>query len=151
MEYRIIKKPGFRVVGMQILTSTKDEKNFKDCPKIWTKFMPRENEIKNIKPGVCYGLCIMTNDQDFRYIVGVESDGEIPKGMVEIKVPEKEYIMTTHKGHVSKINQTWNLLMLEMLPDSGKSADMESPSFEYYDFRYKEDETNETDIYLPLS
>lgn len=112
--------------------------------------MPREKEIKNLSPGICYGLCIMTNKQDFRYIAGVESDGPIPKNMIEIEVPESKYIKTTHKGHTSKINQTWDLLMLEMLPDSEKSADMNGVSFELYDERYTEDEKNETDIYLPL-
>lgn len=150
MKYEILKKPKFRVVGMEVLTTTKNGKNHKDCPDIWKKFMPREKEVKNITPGICYGLCIMTNEEDFRYIAGVESDGKVHKNMVEVEIPNSEYIITTHKGIISKINQTWNLLMLEMLPDSGKSADMEGISFELYDDRYTEDEKNETDIYLPL-
>jgi predicted transcriptional regulator YdeE len=80
----------------------------------------------------------------------MESDGKVPEGMMEIEVPESEYIMTTHKGHVSQIGKTWNILMMEMLPDSDRSGDMEGISFEYYDSRYKEDDTNETDIYMPL-
>ncbi|MBT3721632.1 AraC family transcriptional regulator [archaeon] len=150
MEYQIVKKPKFRVVGMEINTTMIDGKHAKDCPMVWEKFMPREKEIKNLNPGICYGLCIMKNENEFRYIAAVESDGEIPKGMIELEIPESEYIKTTHKGHISKVGQTWNLLMLELLPTSGKIGDMNGISFEYYDARYKNDETNETDIYLPV-
>ena len=150
MDYEIIKKPTFRVVGMQVQTTMKDGKHAKDCPMIWTKFMPRVKEIKNLQPRVCYGLCIMTSELDFNYIAGVESNDQIPDEMIETKIPESEYIKTTHKGQVSTIGKTWELLMSKMLPESGRKGDMMGVSFEYYGEKYKDDETNETDIYFPL-
>ncbi len=150
MEHKIVHKPRFRVVGMEVVTSMTDEKNKKDCPDIWTKFMPRINELTNKNPGVCYGLCIMLNETDFRYIAAVETDDEIPEGMIELEIPDSDYVMITHKGHVSKMCSTWDALYKEVLPKSGREEIKEGISFEYYDHRYKDDETNETDLYIPV-
>lgn len=147
---KFVKKPKFRVVGMEVETSTKNGKNFKDCPAVWMKFMPRINEIKNNSSGVCYALCVMTNETDFRYIVGVDSIDKVPNEMMEIDVPESDYLVVTHKGPVSKIGKTWDKAYKKVLPESGREENKEGICFEYYDHRYKEDETNETDIYIPV-
>ncbi|MBN2368424.1 AraC family transcriptional regulator [Candidatus Woesearchaeota archaeon] len=150
MEPKIVEKQGFDIVGMEVHTTMKNGKQAEDCPKVWIDFMKRINDVSNKTPGVCYGVCVMTNKVDFDYIACVESDDKPPEGMVKKAIPKSKYAVFTHKGHVSNIGKTWDYAYKEWLPRSNFKYNNEGLDFEYYDDRYTDDEKNENDIYIPI-
>ncbi|MBN2422872.1 GyrI-like domain-containing protein [Candidatus Woesearchaeota archaeon] len=150
MQPKFIEKPEFKVVGLECRTTMKNGKHKQDCPKVWMDFMKRIKELPNKHDGVCYGVCIMENENDFRYIACVESDADAPQGMVSEIIHASKYAVFTHKGKVGAIEKTWDYAYTKWLPKSGETINNDGICFELYDGRYKEDDSNETDIYVPI-
>lgn len=80
--------------------------------------------------GVCYNF---DSDGAFDYLCGVEINGrgELPAGLVTLRLAAQRYAMFAHSGHVvtirSVIDAAWN----RWLPSSGEKA-MEAPFLEVY-------------------
>ena len=139
MEYKILEKPGFRVVGVSVNTTVQNAP--KDCPVIWEEFMKRYKEIKNYVGGMKnYGVCFEKSKEkcEFQYIACCEvSEFEnIPENMVMAEVEKSKYAVFTHKGKLEKLGETYGGIM-EIFKEKGLK---QKPFwFEFYDHRWKGD------------
>ncbi|MBN1503155.1 AraC family transcriptional regulator [Candidatus Woesearchaeota archaeon] len=155
MQPKFVEKEDIKIVGMVCNTTMKNEKHKQDCQELWREFMPKMIQIKNkVNKDVAYGICIedKKDPDDFIYVAGVEVESfkDIPKGMIIKTIPASKYAIFTHKGIVDQIGKSWNYIFSEWLPKSGIELNKNGLYFEYYDRRYREGASSETDIYIPI-
>lgn len=160
MEYKIVIKEDFKVIGMEGKTSCEDAKV--KIPEIWKAFMPRSEEIKNrVNDKVFYGVCeydpAMKDNcnccGEFTELVCVEANSldVIPEGMVGRVIPAAKYAVFTHKGPLANLPETYNYIYGPWKKDSDYEM-AEADVFEYYDERFCccHEENSEFDIYIPI-
>nr|WP_216855474.1 GyrI-like domain-containing protein [Paenibacillus alba] len=140
------------LVGMSILGVNSDE-----VGKLWRSFRQRLFEIER-KPDtedIFYAVIELTGRQwEVTYIACVEVAGEesvVPLGMVAKLLPVVTYAIFTHKGTLSRLNDTFQYIYETWLPQSG-SVRTNYPEFVRYDHRYlgPMNEDSVLDIYIPV-
>jgi len=157
MEHKIIEKDEFRVIGIPVVVTMNDPGYKEKIKDIWTKFIPRLEEIKNRLGSDFYGTCNMSkgipkDDCSFETIAGVKvaADFEVPEGMKSQVVPKAKYFVVTHKGRADQVGDTWQAVMDEM-KKLNMIEDTDKIFFELYDERFKEDsDESEIDLYSPI-
>ena len=155
MEPKIISRDEFNVVGMEIITTLKENQQQQTIPQLWGRFIPRCKEIKDgNNPHVAYGLCFGTEpDKEFSYVAGVEvsSLDDVPEGMVSRTIPASKYAVFTHKGPFKNLGETYTYIYGTWIPKSGHQL-YQPFDFEYYDERstYPDGPNTEVDIYIPI-
>lgn len=155
MEVKIIEKEAMKVIGMDVVTTQKNNK----IPQLWDNFNKRFHEIENIAvKNACLGVCPyvemqdFNEDSEFRYIAGaiVKDFSKVPDGMVTYDMPAQKYAVVTHKGTLDKLQETYQYIYAEWL----KNSEFEfcpSAEFEWYDERFKfGSEDSELDLYIPI-
>lgn len=145
---KIVELPELDVIGFEIDTSVQECQ--KVLPSLWQKFMSKVSEVKHVvNPGVHWGVCLAGKDCNFRYIAGVEvSEDAIPDGMVLEKVKASKYAVWTHKGLLSDVGKTYEMIM-GAIPKAGLKQ--KTVWLERYDERFKCDsEDSEFDIYVSV-
>ena len=150
------KRGKFTIVG---ISGHFSKETTSEIPKLWCGFIGRLKEINGAIPKVSYGYCDQTEEvpegKEFRYMAAVEvKDNEtVPKGMVAVEIPAKEYAVFTHKGPIDEIGKTYDYIYGTWLPESDFEADG-CHDFEYYDERFNDqnpmDKDSEVDIYVPV-
>ena len=122
--------------------SVDSEKNniAEKLPPLWNAFLQRMGEIKNVVPGMCYGVVRQTPEQadqlEYYAAVEVTTPGTVPENMAGIELPAATYAKFTHKGNVKNINNTVNYIYSSWLLQSGMrhtyGADLEFYGAEYH-------------------
>ncbi|XEC96675.1 GyrI-like domain-containing protein [Paenibacillus tarimensis] len=85
------------------------------------------------------------------YLAGVETGilSEVPEGMSSYTIPEGKYAAVTHRGPLSKINETFEGLINWLGTNNYEQFDV--ICFEVYDNRYKgEDSESEFDMFIQI-
>jgi AraC family transcriptional regulator len=137
MEPKIVKKDGFRVVGMRYVGRNETG----EISRMWDEFVPRIPEVRHPGPAKneAYGLCCTPKDAApgvIEYIAGIPvvSLADIPAGMVGREVPAQTYAVFAARG-LSQIHPTYAHILNEWLPRSSYEAG-DGPDFEHYDERF---------------
>lgn len=144
----LVTLPAFRVIGFS--WSPQDEGSI---PDMWDRFLKREHEIADAKPGSSYGLCQTLPEGQWRYLAALEvrADAPIPPGMTELLVPEQRYARFEHRGPVSGIADTHRSILSSWLPAAGLRA-AEGIEFEYMDQRFivPDHPDSVTELFVPV-
>lgn len=91
MNYKIVDKASFMVVGKQRRITMVDGENFKQIPKFWSDCM-KDGSYQQIssnagKLGIL-GICKDFGKDEFNYMIGVEKiKDNLPKGYVSSTIP----------------------------------------------------------------
>lgn len=165
LEYRIVKKPEFKVIGYELRTSNRGGQNYRDIPAFWQTYLTKRlyelipNRVcteSGIELGICTDHDIETGE--FSYIIGMEATGfeGVLEGMVCRTLPVAEYaVFTTPKvapgQFSSSIQNTWKAVFCEWFPHSGYQH-AGTADFELYDERCRGDinELVQLTIYIPI-
>ncbi|MDR1628792.1 MAG: AraC family transcriptional regulator [Oscillospiraceae bacterium] len=158
MKPTFVYRNSFKIVGIEVFTGDGGDV----IKKAWKEMLDRYTQVSEVvMPERLYGYedyaRNLDNPRVFHYTAGIEVSDfcNIPKGMVQISVPESEYAVFTVKGNNSngEIGKTFRYIYDIWFPHS----EYEYPDgmffdFEYYDERWNsEDATNsEVDIYIPV-
>ncbi|MGY8625516.1 MerR family transcriptional regulator [Chromobacterium violaceum] len=144
----IVALPAFRVVGLA--WSPQDEG---DIPAMWQRFLEREHEIADARPGSSYGLCQPLPDGGWRYLAALQTapDAPVPDGMAAVDVPAQRYARFRHVGPVSGLPATFQAIHGSWLPAAGLAA-VEGIEFEYMDARFLAPDHPDslTELYIPI-
>ncbi|ACT58680.1 GyrI-like domain-containing protein [Hirschia baltica] len=159
-EYKIPKtryefREGFSVAGLRKQFDV-DEK-IDGIPALWKAFGPQIAEVANAVTDACYGVIGASNpDGDVDYLAGIKvtSFDGLDKDFDRMVIPDQNYLVVTHEGDVSNIQQTWDWIFVEF----PKSLGLEiievfamTPEFEVYDARYNpQTREGEIDIWVPV-
>ena len=132
MEPKIVSLPAFTVVGMRYYGKNQNQ----EISEMWGKANQRFGELKHICEDAAYGVCFTnpnTPSGEFEYVAAlkVDSEKDIPEGMVLRHVPAAKYAVFTHIGALDKLKDTYNYIYQTWVPQSGVQLDG-SFDFEYY-------------------
>lgn len=164
MEYRIITKPAFKVVGYEIRTSTNNGENLQQIPAFWQQYLKNgwsksiPNRIHPDSPvelGICHSFDM--DSGTFTYLIGMEAEHfeGVPDGLVCREFMSAEYAVFTtpkvpHDQFSPSIQSTWKSIFAEWFPHSGYEH-AGTPEFELYDERCHPDKPDaQMDIYIPI-
>jgi AraC family transcriptional regulator len=91
----------------------------RDIPALWQRFAPYIGRIPGQVGHVAYGVCFPLAD-GFDYLAGVEvlSATELPEAFNTVTMPVQRYAVFSHRGHISKLQDTCNAIEREWLPRS---------------------------------
>jgi AraC family transcriptional regulator len=153
MEPKFKKLDDMIVVGLQTLNTC----HYNVIPRLWQRFLKRENEIKhiaveNVGIGVSFDIEKEEKGSEFFHLVGhlVSSTEDIPEGMTYRKIRAHDYAVFTHRGPLSTLGKTYDFIYGEWLPKSEYDYD-DSNEIEWYDERFDPlSEVSEFDIYVPI-
>lgn len=152
LQYKIVKREAFRVVGISAPLEQELEQNFQTVPALWARaaqegIVPRlagmmDTEIKGIMGlSVCYG-------EGWRYFIAVPSGQPLPEGWEETIVPAGTWAVFSGTGAMpTAIQDLERRAVTEWLPSSGyEYADL--PDVELYLAPDPEDAVFE--VWLPI-
>lgn len=163
MNYQIVTKPAFDVIGYFINTTNNEGENNREIPAFWKRYMEEEKGKTLYDQAAStaeYGICGPSNldTGEFQYIIGVEAkpDAVVPEGAGRFHYEEQTYaVFTTPRVPLEQftdsIQATWGVIFSEWFPHSGYEHSG-AADFEYYDERCWSDrnELVEMDIYIPV-
>lgn len=151
MNYQIVTRQAFQVVGKQFYTDIDDNVNRNSIPDFWTE-CHRDGTVKTLSAlsederilGLCYSN--MAKDaKTFVYSIAAKYDGKapVPEGFSLWEVPAHTWIAFQAKGAMpGGIQETWHTIYTEFFPASPyrpvcdvdievyPAGDMDSPSYE---------------------
>lgn len=140
MDYRIVEKEAFQVVGKAKKISTKDGANFKQVPEFWQKSM-QEKTFDTLAPynktnnylGIC--LDMEMDKEQFVYMIAVESDRVVQSNeLVTRTIPASTWAVFTSNGPLpTAIQKVIKRVWEEWFPATG----------------YEHAGTAEIEVYLP--
>lgn len=128
MNYRIIEKPAFKVLGKTEIHSIDESQNKNTIPDFWDKVHRTgiiETLLKNASDktyifGICYGNT-HTNKMTFDYSIAVECDGNItvPEGYTVNEIPARTWVIAECTGAMPEaIQKLWHEICTEFFPAS---------------------------------
>ncbi|MDE1361757.1 Regulatory protein SoxS [Bacillus paralicheniformis] len=138
MNYKIVEKEPFQVIGKALEVTVKDDQNKKDIPAFWNE-LNHNGFTDSLKPDIgplgFLGVCMDFNDQadTFHYVIGVEkTSADTPAGCVEKPIPAATWAVFEAVGPVnSAVQATWERIFSEWFPATGYEL-ANAPQFESY-------------------
>ena len=124
MNYRIEKKPPFRVVGVRKAVSNDAEEGFEAVPVFWQQSAPQIPMLASMIDGDPKGLlgvstCNEVENEQNYYYIAVASGAAVPEGMHELTVPAETWAIFPGKGSAGDIQVLQQRIVSEWLPTSG--------------------------------
>jgi AraC family transcriptional regulator len=148
-----IKKGIMTIVGMQYRGRNEN----KEIPKLWSRFVPRVTEIKNVLNGsISYGYETYTEDSkesgEFTYIAGIEVACRdiVPQGMVTIEIPANQYAVFPISAIIEDVPQTIKRIYSKLLFEL-KLEPCDTYDFELFDETFTpNDYASKYYLYIPI-
>jgi AraC family transcriptional regulator len=140
MDYRIVEREAFQVVGKARIISTKDGINLQQIPQFWEESMKEKTEEKLLpynKTNTTLGICLdMEMEQEqLLYMIAVESDKvSETKELITKTIPASTWAVFLSVGPMpTAIQKVWERIWQEWFPATG----------------YEHAGTAELEVYLP--
>ena len=135
MEYQIVRKDAFRIVGFRTPLTMDVEESFQAVPRFWGEVGPRIGELIPLMspemPGVL-GVSTCHHEAENSYYIAVASDAPLPEGLCEWTVPAATWAVFTGQGQAPiAIQELQKRIVSEWLPDSGYEW-AQAPDVEVY-------------------
>jgi AraC family transcriptional regulator len=156
MDYRIVQKEAFTVVGKSILTSTKEGENYTEIPKFW-RDSHTDGTVGKIAAlgktedmlGLCYDM--QQNGEIFKYAIAVENDAAAShSGFESIAIPAATWAVFTSIGPMpGAIQEVWNRIYQEWFPATGYEQ-AQAPDFELYPPGDTMSEDYRCEVWIPI-
>ena len=129
MEYKIVTKPAFTVVGLRYRGKNEHD----EIKQMWGQFGPRIQEIQHRNPdpatyGVMYGYDEATGEFDYVAALHVDSASDLPERMVSIEISEAQYAVFTCT--LPTLGPTYQAIHQWL--EQSEYAHAGTPEFEYY-------------------
>ncbi len=159
MDPKIVQQGGFTVVGISARTNNAKEMTADGViGKMWGRLM-QEGLLAKIPnkadPDIVAVYTDYASDHngDYTYLLGarVNSDADVPAGMVVKRVPAGKFaVFTSEKGSAPKVvPQLW--MKINSLPENAVGADREyRTDFEIYDQRAMDPQNLQMDVYIGI-
>ena len=135
MEYQIVRKDAFRIVGFRTPLTMDVEESFQAVPRFWGEVGPRIGELIPLMspemPGVL-GVSTCHHEAENSYYIAVASNAPVPEGLSEWTVPASTWAVFTGQGQAPMaIQELQKRIVSEWLPDSGYEW-AQAPDVEVY-------------------
>ena len=136
MNYKIVDKESFKVIGKQTRITMADGENFEQVPKFWYDCMNDGSyELISSKAGKLgvLGICKDFGKDEFNYMIGVEKSKDILlEGYVSSTIPAATWAIFESVGALPEaIQDLTRRIFTEWLPSAGYQHDC-APELEVY-------------------
>ena len=159
MNYKIVEKPAFKVVGKSVRVPTKDGQNFVLIPKFWDESVkdgtvaqlaamsPQAAVIKDAILGIC--MDFTETMDEFSYMIAVNGN-ETPGGMVERSIPAATWAVFESKGPMpDAIQNVWTYIWSEFF-EAEPYAHGAAPDLEIYPKGDVNDPNYISEVWVPV-
>jgi len=154
MNYKIVDKGSFKVVGKQRRITMADGENFKQVPEFWYDCMKDGSHqwicSKAGKLGVL-GICKDFGKDEFNYMIGVEEIKDtLPKGYISASIPAATWVVFESVGALPEaIQDLTRRIFTEWLPSTGYQHDC-APELEVYPVGDTSSTNYRCEIWIPI-
>jgi len=137
MNYKIVNKEAFKIIGTKKHFDMTIEESFKQVPLFWQQIAQQGTIFKMMplldkEPYGVIGLSTCMNGRDFDYYIAVASDKETPEGFYDYIVPECTWAIFECIGAMPNAIQTLQKqIVTDWLPTSGYEY-ANAPDIEVY-------------------
>ena len=103
MDFGIVYKPGFTLVGIPLRASWSSL--LTERPKAWQHWFARMNEVKARSGRASMEASLAMQEGEYFQLVGapVLAADDIPDDMLCVEIPQKHYVYAEHNGPVEAI------------------------------------------------
>jgi len=162
MDYKLVERPSFTIVGKALRVSTKDGENMRLIPKFWDDSLKDGSHerlaslagknsgiLGNVTLGVCADFA--EDMSEFTYMIaaeGTEKDGL--EGMVERTIPPATWAVFQAEGQLPEaIQNVWGYIWSDFFP-SGKFKHGSAPDLEIYPMGKPMDDDYKFEVCVPV-
>ncbi|WP_180960168.1 GyrI-like domain-containing protein [Neobacillus cucumis] len=151
MSVKVIEKEEIKVVGLP-WTGTYGEA--KTLPSLFNKMEERLEEVACLTNEPVVIAPFHSRETEFTYYVTkpVQKIEDVPEGMVGFTIPRKNYVVTTHKGRLEEVENTYHQLFTWM-KEYGYEQDHHALGLEIFKEEHKQQNVSgdlHFEIYLPV-
>ncbi|WP_313340277.1 AraC family transcriptional regulator [Sedimentibacter sp.] len=155
MNYKIITKEAFKIVGVKENFSMSSEECFAKVPVFWQEtiqsgVIPSILELINCEPYGLLGVSANTNDKELAYYIAAATDKATPEGMDEYLVPACTWAVFECIGAMPyAIQELQKRIITEWLPTSGYEY-ANVPDIEVYFEGNQQAPDYKCEVWLPI-
>ncbi|MCZ8514420.1 GyrI-like domain-containing protein [Paenibacillus filicis] len=156
MDYRIVEKGPFTVVGKSIQLSTRDGENTRRIPQFWAECHQdgTVGRLSSIAPDKeLLGICTdMQHDKEqFTYLIAVEAGaGAAEEGLISRSIPAASWAVFPSVGPLpGAIQSVWARIYQEWFPATGYEHG-EGPELEVYPLGDIASEDYRCEVWVPV-
>ncbi|HWL13175.1 MAG TPA: AraC family transcriptional regulator [Ureibacillus sp.] len=128
MNYKIVEKKAFQVVGIKRSYSYKNGENLSGIPQFWNDahadgtndqlFDLNNGEIQGVL-GVCIVEENKKNEGEMEYWIATARNGNVPKGMDSYEIPPSKWVIfEVHGAMPHAMQDTWKKIYSEWFPSN---------------------------------
>ena len=164
MEPKLLERGPIKLAGYSLKTTVKDGENLRAIPEFWSAFMTdgraeRLHQAPCLKSHDEYGVCLAGDSPDggMEYLIGAElkEGAAVPAEFRQCEIPAARYAVFSSPpadgaGFSPAIQETWQYIFGQWLPQSEYRIDEAALSFELYDERCMSENAKVCDIYIPI-
>lgn len=157
MNYRIVKKDPFRIVGYATREAMTMEDCFEKVPLFWQSVvvsggMEKLCQLMNgQEPRGILGVSACDNGEFSGYYIAVATDAPVPEGMEEYLVPATTYAVFESVGALpGAIQNVQKRIISEWLPTSGYEY-AQAPDIEVYPEGNQQSDEYYCEVWLPIT
>ena len=158
MNYKIVEKESFKVVGVKREFSCENGENLAGIPKMWDDvhvdgtndllFDLNNGQIKGV-----LGVCVdkrNTGSSLMDYWIGTDHKGETPEGLLELEIPASKWgVFEVHGAMPEAMQNTWKQIISEWFPSSHYQH-AGTPDLEVYSSGNPSSPDYYSEIWIPL-
>ena len=162
MDYRIVEKEAFSVVGKALTMPYTNDENLILIPEFWQKstrngtlsqlesMMSGKGELGSAILGVC--IEFKSDPQEFTYVIGVQGGPEqVPQGLVRKEIPAATWAAFECVGALpDAIQALWARVFSEFFPATGFNHAEGGADVEVYPSGNVQDENYKCEVWIPV-
>lgn len=154
MEYRIVEKEAFKVVGIKEWITVENEQNSTLIPQMWSNLPPEKYErigsLANTELTGILGICGDMYDGGFDYWIAAATTLPCPEGLLEKEIPALTWAVFEAVGPMpGAIQAVWGRIFAEWFPSSGYEH-VRAPELEWYSDGDVQAEDYRSEVWIPV-
>ncbi|NYE08677.1 AraC family transcriptional regulator [Bacillus niacini] len=158
MNYKIVEKESFKVVGVKREFSCENGENLAGIPKMWDDVhVDGTNdllfELNNGQLKGALGVCVdkrAPGSPLMDYWIGTDHKGETPEGLLELEIPASKWgVFEVHGAMPDAMQNTWKQIISEWFPSSHYQH-AGTPDLEVYSNGNPSSSDYYSEIWIPL-
>ena len=156
MNYSIMEKESFKVIGRGIRVSTVDGENLREIPLFWKEVNESgvSEQLRSMSADpLMFGICMdfSPNQEEFTYFIGVKPQhGEDPGTFIETEIPASTWAVFESVGAMpNAIQNVWKRIFSEWFPATAYEH-AEGPELEVYPAGNPYDGQYRCEVWIPI-
>lgn len=154
MDYRIVEKEAFKIVGQKEWTTLENGQNAINIPKMWERLSKEKcyqiASLANTQPTGIIGACADMYEGGFDYWIAAATTNPCPPDLDEMQIPASTWAVFESRGPMpGAIQDVWKRIYAEWFPNSGYEHAC-SPDFEWYAQGDNQAEDYLSEVWIPI-